>query len=608
MKRLSLCILSVCASWTAAAEPVWLSDLPIVPNRESENLQQALFRDKDFNHQPIEIGGRKHAKGLTIIRGSGSWSHRLDGQYVGLYAEAGQWEGNAVFRFFGDGKLLHDTGVLPLRATTPVLIDVRGVQELQITSLDTISPIRWNTKAVLASPRLTRRVEPKAAPGPGPKPGNRPPEAVIRADPEEGAAPLTVRFRGSDSKDADGAVGRYTWYFGDGVVETLAPDPTHVYEEPGLYEVVLAVQDDAGGVGVARRLIAVRPPLNFPPRPVIAVSKRTAPRGAPVRFDASGSGDPDGRIADYAWDFGPAGSASGAVVEKAFPEAGRFTATLTVRDNAGASASRSISIRVTDPNAAARPFPLRQNARVLFIGNSLIGFCGPLSGWMEILDKNSPAPLGLRSADIGKGMGTLEDYATWTRLGIKEKIDEGWDIVVIQPWEDAYLDKVSDEDLLKHARTLVEWVRATGAFPVFYEPQVGWLKYDEWQERGHRRIRRLAETLDTGFIPAGQVWSQARERFPLPMDPSGIGAKTDDPMTLNRVLYGDFGHQSFTGAALNGLMVWRYLTGASARAFTFSPETPHLDKEKREKIEFQHLPYLQELVDRAIVPGAERLR
>ena len=32
---------------TATAETVWLSDLPVVPNQESENLGQALF----YQHQ-----------------------------------------------------------------------------------------------------------------------------------------------------------------------------------------------------------------------------------------------------------------------------------------------------------------------------------------------------------------------------------------------------------------------------------------------------------------------------------------------------------------------------------------------------------------------------
>ena len=593
---------------TATAETVWLSDLPVVPNQESENLGQALFINTNYEKKPIEIGGKSHEKGLTIIRGSGSWSHKLDGKYAGLSADVGQWEGNAVLRFFGDGKLLLDTGVLPLRKTAPILLDLRGVQELKISSLDTTSAIRWNTKAVIASPRLTLQPQPETDPGPGPKAGNKPPEAIIRAEPTEGVAPLTVKFRGSDSKDPDGQVGRYTWHFGDGKTETLAPDPTHTYDEPGLYEVLLVAEDNDKGSGIARQLITVRSPDNFPPRVQFTVSKRLVSPGESVKFDASASSDPDGQIKETTWDFGPAGTATGPVVEKSFAEPGRYPVKVTVTDDAGASSSQTLSVRVATAEQIAKPFPIGKGSRVLLIGNSLIGFCGPVSGWLETLDQNTAQPLGLKSQDIGKGMGMIEEYATWTRLGVKERIDEGWDVVIIQPWEDAYANKATDEDLLANTRTLVDWIRASGAFPVLYEPQVGWLKYDEWQETAHRRIKQMAETLDTGFIPAGQVWSKAREKFPLPKNPDGQGTKNNDPMAFNQVLYGDFGHQSFTGAALNGLIVWRYLTGGSVKPFQFTQEMPGLDKEKREKIQFEHMPYLQELTDQMITPGQERIR
>ena len=70
-----------------------------------------------------------------------------------------------------------------------------------------------------------------------------------------------------------------------------------------------------------------------------------------VFFDGLASFDPDGNIVSYQWNFGDGASATGATVSHTYSESGVFTATLTVTDNLGASATASTVITVDAPPA-----------------------------------------------------------------------------------------------------------------------------------------------------------------------------------------------------------------------------------------------------------------
>jgi PKD repeat protein len=71
-----------------------------------------------------------------------------------------------------------------------------------------------------------------------------------------------------------------------------------------------------------------------------------------VSFSSAGSNDPDGTITGFAWTFGDGGTGSGASTSHTYTTAGTFTATLKVTDNAGATATKSLTIAAT---AAAPP-------------------------------------------------------------------------------------------------------------------------------------------------------------------------------------------------------------------------------------------------------------
>jgi glucose/arabinose dehydrogenase len=74
---------------------------------------------------------------------------------------------------------------------------------------------------------------------------NRPPTAVLRAEPVSGPAPLRVTFDATGSSDPDGGDLRYRWDFGDGTepVETHRPAVKHTYETEGVHRATLVVRD-----------------------------------------------------------------------------------------------------------------------------------------------------------------------------------------------------------------------------------------------------------------------------------------------------------------------------------------------------------------------------
>ncbi|MFD4422845.1 PKD domain-containing protein [Agromyces sp. NPDC058484] len=71
--------------------------------------------------------------------------------------------------------------------------------------------------------------------------------------------------------------------------------------------------------------------------------------GLAVAFDATGSDDPDGTIASYAWDFGDGQTGTGATPTHTYADGGTYTVGLTVTDDDGATGSTSQSVVVTAP-------------------------------------------------------------------------------------------------------------------------------------------------------------------------------------------------------------------------------------------------------------------
>ncbi len=88
------------------------------------------------------------------------------------------------------------------------------------------------------------------------------------------------------------------------------------------------------------------PVENEPPVADLAAFPEVGAAPLTVVFDGSASTDADGQRLAYDWDFGDGTSASGAVVQHTYTEAGAYPAQLTVTDTEGASALADTLITV----------------------------------------------------------------------------------------------------------------------------------------------------------------------------------------------------------------------------------------------------------------------
>lgn len=144
-----------------------------------------------------------------------------------------------------------------------------------------------------------------------------------------------VSLTGKKSYDSDGEISEYIWDLGDGNV-VKGKDIIHSYNQPGTYTVKLSIADDAGAVNsaAADKLLVV---VNDPPIPLIAIDDARVASKEKITFSGKDSYDRDGKIVDYYWEFGDGESDRGAAVRHAYDSPGRYTVTLTVRDNSGTS-------------------------------------------------------------------------------------------------------------------------------------------------------------------------------------------------------------------------------------------------------------------------------
>jgi len=170
---------------------------------------------------------------------------------------------------------------------------------------------------------------------------NQPPVVDIGYGPRPPLVGENVSFT-AETADTDGSIASYEWRI-DGEVVSTAAAFEYVFESGGARNVVVIVTDDDAATGRDNETVVVDD-SNEPPVARATPNRTIVPAGGSdgVAFDASGSSEPDDRIASYEWDFGVDGSvdATGVQATGSFPPADQrrtVPVRLRVTDTRGAT-------------------------------------------------------------------------------------------------------------------------------------------------------------------------------------------------------------------------------------------------------------------------------
>jgi len=169
---------------------------------------------------------------------------------------------------------------------------------------------------------------------------------VTAYGPENGSPGVEYEFHGT----ATGGTLPYNWYwdFDDGTVKT-EQHPDHAFSSTGTYNVKVIVEDDLGDVAMDTITVVI----NYneqPDTPDFTYSPSNPKIDESISFTATDLNDPDGEIVRVMWDWGDGEGTSWIVSiyrSHSYDSAGTYAVTVSVKDNAGATNSRTRSVTVS---------------------------------------------------------------------------------------------------------------------------------------------------------------------------------------------------------------------------------------------------------------------
>jgi glucose/arabinose dehydrogenase len=256
---------------------------------------------------------------------------------------------------------------------------------------------------------------------------NCPPEAVAKADPTSGPAPLTVNFDATGSSDPDGDALTYAWDLdGDGAFDdSTAQKPTYTYTAARDYQVGLRVTDSKGASDTLDQPLTITAG-NTPPSATIGspLSTTTWKVGDVINFSGSATDQQDGTLgaSKLSWslimhhcpsnchehllqDFAGVASGSFAAPDHEFPS--YLELRLTATDSGGLTDTTSVRL---DPKTVQLNFDTNPAGLQLTVGSA--SGTTPFSRTVIVGSKNSvsaPSPQTLA--------GTTYAFASWSDGG-----------------------------------------------------------------------------------------------------------------------------------------------------------------------------------------------
>ena len=232
--------------------------------------------------------------------------------------------------------------------------------------------------------------------------------------------------------------------------------------------------------------------------------------------------------------------------------------------------------------------PVQNGDSILFIGNSFSSFCGPLPTALKTIFAASGSGINIVSPDPqGKGLGILQEYATWSSLGIINTIRTGkWKYVVIQAWRDA-IDMITgsvdeqgvkvpwennqypanQDSIVKYFKILDAEVKNIGAVTILYAPHQNSNDWEADKIKSNESYTKMLNNVSCFYAPVLESWEKIRTKHPL----------TSTPDWKALLFAKDGGHQNFGGMTLDALTFYSIFTHKSAVG---------LDPSQKYKMEF----------------------
>ncbi|MBL3591657.1 MAG: PKD domain-containing protein [gamma proteobacterium endosymbiont of Lamellibrachia anaximandri] len=215
--------------------------------------------------------------------------------------------------------------------------------------ISNLNPAPCNVTAQAGSGDDDKKVRraPKGCSNDGGGTVNRPPSGNANG-PYSGTAGESISFDSNGSSDPDGSIASYAWTFGDGV-SSNQDNPSHTYNVPGTYQVILTVTDKDGATGTDTTTATIvddqPPPPNVSPT-ANANGSYMGTTGVNVNFSSDGSHDPDGSIVAFNWNFGD--GSNSANQNHTYALAGIYQVVLTVTDKDGATGTDTTTATIAD--------------------------------------------------------------------------------------------------------------------------------------------------------------------------------------------------------------------------------------------------------------------